>query len=681
MLRLPDLFRSLAAIFHTRRTLIVGGLALLVAFMIGLIGWLHGVYVEREHRHRHQAERELQSINQLQLRAVLSWRERSLRDARMLTEDELLAGAVGRWLSRGDVAAREQVRDRLRALKELGRYSEVLLLGPEGETLLMPQEGPGAYGSQTLPPREQGAMARALASADAVMGEPALTAGFAFPVAGVFAPLFDGDETLGAVWLVQDLRTGLLPAIEPWPTPSRTARSNIVWREADHVRYLNAPRDAASGMLQYRHAMEQSSLAAIQALSGVRGVFYGIDEQARPVMATASPVAETGWLLVSVVEVAEVFADVRRRELLALALPVSVALLAVGLPFVIALRRGWRRERALKLDLQSNLLWLESAQQAAGIGHFAIDPVIGTVHMSSLCQDIFGVRDDEITMAQWLSLIDAEDRGELKTVLARVRSGEDATRVQCRILPVDDRTALRWVEIWCRAFDQERPGDPRVIGIAQDITDRKAVEAELAGYRRRLEAQVRLDALTGLSNRRALDEAAAFQLAQAVRGGTPLALMMIDVDFFKNYNDLYGHLVGDKCLRSVASALAAHVGRAGEMVARYGGEEFAVLLPLQGDIEALALAERMCRAVRDLKIEHGASEVAPVVTVSVGVACLRTVQINVDRAREHGDADDASDWPLMHQLFVEADTALYQAKRLGRNRVVLHGYPTTRRYG
>ncbi|NMG05280.1 sensor domain-containing diguanylate cyclase, partial [Azoarcus taiwanensis] len=224
-------------------------------------------------------------------------------------------------------------------------------------------------------------------------------------------------------------------------------------------------------------------------------------------------------------------ADVRRRELLALALPVSVALLAVGLLFVIALRRGWRRERALKLDLQSNLLWLESAQQAAGIGHFAIDPVIGTVHMSSLCQDIFGVRDDEITMAQWLSLIDAEDRGELKTVLARVRSGEDATRVQCRILPVDDRTALRWGEIGCRAFDQERPGDPRVIGIAQDITDRKAVEAELAGYRRRLEAQVRLDALTGLSNRRALDEAAAFQLAQAVRGGTPLALMMIDVDF------------------------------------------------------------------------------------------------------------------------------------------------------
>jgi diguanylate cyclase (GGDEF)-like protein len=162
-----------------------------------------------------------------------------------------------------------------------------------------------------------------------------------------------------------------------------------------------------------------------------------------------------------------------------------------------------------------------------------------------------------------------------------------------------------------------------------------------------LETLSRRDGLTRLANRRHFDEQLELEHRRAVRTGNPLALLMIDVDHFKLYNDSYGHVAGDECLRVLAKTFQAQFKRAGELVARYGGEEFAVLLPGLNSREAIKRAEALCHTVRELYLPHTASP-WQVVTISVGVAAARL---------------DVNSRNLVHQ----ADNALYQAKAKGRN--------------
>lgn len=158
-----------------------------------------------------------------------------------------------------------------------------------------------------------------------------------------------------------------------------------------------------------------------------------------------------------------------------------------------------------------------------------------------------------------------------------------------------------------------------------------------------------IDGLTGLHNRRFFDERFAAELQRAQRNNTSLAVALIDVDFFKRYNDHYGHLLGDDALRGVALALRTVLKRPGDMVCRYGGEEFACVLPETDEAGAQAVAQALEQAVRALRTPHAQSEVGPVLTVSVGVA------VGVP----------AADCSLASMLLL-ADTQLYRAKAQGR---------------
>ena len=174
-----------------------------------------------------------------------------------------------------------------------------------------------------------------------------------------------------------------------------------------------------------------------------------------------------------------------------------------------------------------------------------------------------------------------------------------------------------------------------------------------------LRQYVYIDGLTGVRNRRSFDEQLASEWGRAMRDATALSVVMIDVDFFKRYNDHYGHLAGDACLRSVASALRQATKRPGDLVARYGGEEFACLLPgtpLEG---ALVVAQQMGAGVEALGLAHAASSVGPSVTVSLGVCSIH--------GREPGSA---------HALLLAADAQLYRAKASGRNRACGGSIPT-----
>lgn len=172
---------------------------------------------------------------------------------------------------------------------------------------------------------------------------------------------------------------------------------------------------------------------------------------------------------------------------------------------------------------------------------------------------------------------------------------------------------------------------------------------ELEALNNKLELLSNTDGLTGIANRRSLDRILALEWNRAQRAGTPLALVMLDVDSFKHFNDHYGHLAGDDCLRALAQALGKADRRAGELVARFGGEEFVVLLPDTTLSEALEAAQRMQHEVWSLAIPH-ADTTPGIVTFSLGVASLVP-------AREH----------LPEELVRQADTALYRAKAAGRN--------------
>ena len=189
---------------------------------------------------------------------------------------------------------------------------------------------------------------------------------------------------------------------------------------------------------------------------------------------------------------------------------------------------------------------------------------------------------------------------------------------------------------------------------SEQLLEARVVErtAQLQSLNNQLEVISTTDALTGIANRRHFDTVLAAEWSRAVRLGQSLALGLIDLDWFKKYNDHYGHLAGDECLRQVARVLAKKLGRTGDLVARYGGEEFVFIAPVTDGENARRLAQLVCEGVQALALPHELSDFG-CVTLSIGVAAL------VPRRTEG---------PYM--LVGRADEMLYQAKAQGRNRVV-----------
>lgn len=181
-------------------------------------------------------------------------------------------------------------------------------------------------------------------------------------------------------------------------------------------------------------------------------------------------------------------------------------------------------------------------------------------------------------------------------------------------------------------------------------------QKELAEANKILEKLSSLDGLTGVPNRRRFDEVLKQEWQRAVRHSTALSLVMLDIDFFKLYNDTYGHQGGDECLKRVAKALEGAARRETDIVARYGGEEFAAILPETGSKGAFDVAEALRAIVEKQGIPHESSKVSDHVTISVGVATWLP---------EKGSNPE--------QLLAAADQALYKSKENGRNRVTSSG--------
>ena len=255
-----------------------------------------------------------------------------------------------------------------------------------------------------------------------------------------------------------------------------------------------------------------------------------------------------------------------------------------------------------------------------------------------------------VTANDWAMRIHPDDRDYVVNFcISQSKAGVDH-EADYRALTKDN--GYVWIRDVVHVVRRENGEVDSLIGFMFDISERKKTEEKLLALQKELEALSYKDGLTGIANRRRFDSSLEMEWQSAHSSRAPLSLILIDVDFFKQYNDLYGHTEGDKCLIDVAQSLSLALVGQRDLVARYGGEEFVILLPETGAEGAAIVAQRCQRLIDKLAIEHKQSPNGERVTVSIGVGTV------VPRTG------------IKPTEFVQSvDRQLYAAKQGGRNRV------------
>ena len=247
-------------------------------------------------------------------------------------------------------------------------------------------------------------------------------------------------------------------------------------------------------------------------------------------------------------------------------------------------------------------------------------------------------------------LIHPEDLPEIQNITGHLQAGAKTAMTKYRVRKPDGQ--YLWVEASIKVLTDPVTGVATgTLNILRDISERMRAEEKLQQAYNAVEALAITDALTGLANRRRFDQYLAGEWRRGLRDHTPLSMLLIDVDLFKSYNDTYGHVRGDSCLKQISEAALDVVSRPGDLVARFGGEEFAVILPNTSSEGASRIAHEICDALRHKMLPHSSNPTG-IMTVSVGCGTM------------------VPSFGLHSVNLIElADDALYKAKRNGRNQV------------
>jgi diguanylate cyclase (GGDEF)-like protein/PAS domain S-box-containing protein len=279
------------------------------------------------------------------------------------------------------------------------------------------------------------------------------------------------------------------------------------------------------------------------------------------------------------------------------------------------------------------------------------DAAHNRTYVSPSSRDILGYEPAELLGKHAYELVHPDDLQRTQEVFGKIGPLHPVQNLTFRMRRADGSY------IWIGARYRHLQEDGGSLSVLRDITKQKLAEDRLAEANAKLEAAnvilrhlAQIDGLTGLANRRHFDEMLDQEFQRARRQQLPLGLVLLDIDYFKAFNDHYGHLGGDDCLRRVAGCVADANRRPGDHTARYGGEEIAVVLPATETEGAAKVAEALRCAIAALKIEHAGSEFG-IVTVSLGAAAINPAAADSVAAA----------------LIQAADMALYQAKAAGRN--------------
>jgi len=255
-----------------------------------------------------------------------------------------------------------------------------------------------------------------------------------------------------------------------------------------------------------------------------------------------------------------------------------------------------------------------------------------------------------VTVEDWASRMHPEDRAwVVDYCVAQSKSGTDHEADYRALTKAGEYVWIRDVVHVVRNAQGEVEA---LIGFMFDITERKNTEQKLIVLQKELEELSFKDALTGVYNRRMFDSVMEVEWANAKRNHQPLSLLMLDIDYFKQYNDFYGHIHGDECLKRVAKELNKVATRSRDFFARFGGEEFIIVLPETDEKAARMIAERCRSLIFKAQIPHEKSLVSQMLTVSIGVSTI--IPIHSDEAIN---------------FIAAVDRQLYQAKETGRNRI------------
>jgi len=273
-------------------------------------------------------------------------------------------------------------------------------------------------------------------------------------------------------------------------------------------------------------------------------------------------------------------------------------------------------------------------------------------YVSPAATELLGWSQQELLNDDYVTITHPEDMPRLAKLLRDCREGKETGALSYRCKRKDG--SYLWLESNIRLFRDAATDEPAgFVYILRDISERKIAEEKLQDAFHTVEQLAMVDGLTGVANRRFMDDTLTREWMRALRDNTPLSVLLIDVDYFKLFNDVYGHLAGDSCLQTLAAAIQDILRRPPDLLARYGGEEFVVILPNTPAGGAEVISRKVMQVVEGCAIPHTGSPYGQV-TVSLGCATLLPTM--------QGSTRD---------LLKAADDAMYRAKTDGRNRIQL----------
>jgi len=432
--------------------------------------------------------------------------------------------------------------------------------------------------------------------------------------------------------------------------------------QGDNIEFLFVGRQESSTMATT--VPQDSKLAEPMrlALAGQSGVVIAQDYSGETVLAAYEPIGQLQLGIVAKIDMAEFRAPFIQAGIISAATGFSLIIIGIFLIFRLSV--------PILRQVEENEFYLKTIIDAVVDGIITVDHDNSMISVNPSASNMFGYTENELLGKDMDVLIPKEFKKQNNSWLKGFNSTEENSEygISHDLKGIKKDGTLFPIEIVFSEIHIENRA--LIIGVIRDITLRKKTEKQLQQHREILEEQVaartnelakankklkvlaRSDGLTGIANRRVFDEELTLEIRRTARTKGIFSLLICDIDFFKNYNDNYGHPQGDLCLQQIAHVINGTFQRAGELVARYGGEEFAIILPGVNETEVTCLAEQLRQKIWDLNIPHHFSIVAPRVTISIGAA---TYVIHSVRTNE--------------QIIKIADDALYKAKNNGKNRI------------